>query len=116
MKYKLKHPYLAVGTLVVDLGQQPVYPAISREEDGVVFSRFLLQLDGDRHQLVIPVHVEEAEWSARVVAVSQREPIHHFHVTEVHTPSLVVVVWVRWVQACTVTRYFRLHVPELRFP
>ena len=89
-KYITTEPHLEVGALIVDLGQQPVVPAISREEDGVVFSRFLLQLDGDRHQLVIPVHVEEAEGNTREVALPEREPFQYFHVTEVHTPSLVV--------------------------
>ena len=85
-----KVPYLEACTLVIDLGQHPVHPAISREEDGVVFSRLLLQLDGDWHQLVIPIHVEQAQWSTGVVAVPEREPVQYFHIAEVHTSSLVV--------------------------
>ena len=85
-----KGSYLEACTLVIDLGQHPVHPAISREEDGVVFSRLLLQLDGDWHQLVIPIHVEQAQWSTGVVAVPEREPVQYFHIAEVHTSSLVV--------------------------
>ena len=92
IKYATKASYLVVGTLVIDLGQNPVHPAISREEDGVVRSRLLLQLDGDWHQLVIPIHVEQAQWSTGVVALPEREPVQYFHVAEVHTSSLVVCV------------------------
>ena len=92
IKCTTKASYLGAGTLIVDLGKQPVHPAISREEDGVVLSRLLLQLDGDRHQLVIPIHVEQAQWSTSVVALPEREPVQHFHVTEVHMSGLVV--WV----------------------
>ena len=36
-------------TLVVDLGKEPIQSHVSWEKDGVLVSRLLLQLDGNRN-------------------------------------------------------------------
>ncbi len=79
---------LGMGILVVDLCQQPVNPVISGQEDGVILSWFLLELDGNGNQLVISIHVQQTDWSRAVVVIPARKAIHYLHVTDVHTTSL----------------------------
>ena len=58
--------YLVMCTLVVNLGQGPVSPVVTREEDGVITPWCLLQLDGDGDQIVVVVNIEQAQWSSAV--------------------------------------------------
>jgi hypothetical protein len=44
------------------LGYEPNVIIVAREEDWVGGRRFLVQLDGDGHQLVFLVEVEQANW------------------------------------------------------
>ena len=52
------YTYLVMCTLVVYLGQGPVSPVVTREEDGVIIPWCLLQLDGDGDQIVVVVNIE----------------------------------------------------------
>ena len=57
---------LCMGTLVINLSQEPANPVVTGEEDGIIFTWLLLQLDGYGNQLVTAIDTEQANGSSTV--------------------------------------------------
>ena len=77
-----------MDTLIVDLCKEPVNPIVTREVNRVVFTRLLLELNGDRHQLAAAIDIEQTEWSRSIGALFGGQPVHNAQVTQVHMASL----------------------------
>ncbi len=48
----------------------------------------LFELDCNGNQLVIAIHVQQANWSRAVAVLLTRKTIHYLRVTDVHMTSL----------------------------
>ena len=84
--------YLAMCTLIVDLSQQPIHQPITWEEDRIIFSRLLFELNCNGHQLFAGVDVEEADWCTRRLAFPWWQSFKYLQVTDVHMTSLCMVI------------------------
>lgn len=82
------YTYLVMCTLVVYLGQGPVSPVVTREEDGVIIPWCLLQLDGDGDQIVVVVNIEQAQWGSTIRYILARQAIHYLQITYVYMTTL----------------------------
>ena len=85
--------YLSMCALVVYFCQEPVNPPIARQEDGVwlpflLLPHSLFELDGNGHQLLAGIHIEQTYWCRDILAFSDRETIHNGQVTDVDITSL----------------------------
>ena len=65
---------------------------VSREEDRVGVSWLLLQLYGNRHQLVAAVNIEKQKRSNIVATISSGQSIHDLQVTDIDMSCLHVRV------------------------
>ena len=61
---------------------------VTWKKDGVFISRLLFQLDGDWHQLVGSIHIEQTDGSTGEVAFATWQVFHDLEVADVNMASL----------------------------
>ena len=85
---KFSTAYLSMSNLVESLSKEPVEPVITGEEDGVILSWLLFQLDGYRYQLLVAIDIEQAYWSSAVAILLRWDSFQDLQITNVDVTSL----------------------------